>query len=71
MSDGERPDPIRLSVDETRRMVAEKDAAMLDVVDSHSDEQTEVEAKEALRINPMDAPDEYDRIPQERSVLTY
>lgn len=71
MSDEKRHAPIRLQIEDAREMMEAEDATVLDVVDSHRYEETEVKVEGALRINPEDIPDQYERVPQDRSVLTY
>jgi hypothetical protein len=63
--------PIRLSPERAREMIEQDEATALDVVDTHSYEDTEVKIEGAMRIDPEHVPDEYDRVPQDRSVLTY
>jgi rhodanese-related sulfurtransferase len=71
MSQNDRPEPIRIPLDEAHRMVQEEDAIVVDVVDTGSYDQISVMIEGAVRIAPEDVPDEYERIPQDRSVLTY
>lgn len=64
-------EPVRISVDEAHKLVAEGDATILDVVDTHVYGKVPDQIEGAVRIDPAGVPDEFDRLPGERTVLTY
>ncbi len=65
------PEPIRLSVDEAKQRAEDHDVTFLDVVDPGEYETTEVHIKGAVRIDPRDIKEEYERLPEQKEVLTY
>lgn len=71
MSEGHTDEPIRISVDEAKRRYEEEDVTVLDVVDSESYEDYSHKVEDAVRINPENIKEEYDRLPEDRPVLTY
>lgn len=68
MTNGE---PIRKSLDQAHRIYQEEDATVLDVVDTDSYEELSYKIEGAVRIDPRDVPDDFERLPKERTVLAY
>jgi rhodanese-related sulfurtransferase len=64
-------EPIRISLEEARDRYEKGNVTVLDVVDTESYSQFSYQIKGAIRINPEDIADEYSRLPQDKSVLTY
>jgi rhodanese-related sulfurtransferase len=64
-------EPIRISLEEARDRYEKGNVTVLDVVDTESYSQFSYQIKRAIRINPEDIADEYSRLPQDKSVLTY
>jgi len=67
---GERK-PLRTSLLDAKERYDQGDVTILDVVDTDSYAQLSYQIKDAVRINPEDIADEYERLPQDKSVLTY
>lgn len=63
--------PVRVSVDEASKLVAAGDATVLDVVDTHVYDKVPDQIEGAVRIDPAAVPDEFERLPRERTVLAY
>lgn len=71
MNDNRKREPIRISVDEAKTRYDESDVTILDVVDPGTYEELAYQIKGAIRIDPRDIPDEFERLPQDRAVLAY
>ena len=71
MSADKKREPLRISVGEAKERADEKDVTFLDVVDPGSYENTDVIIEGAVRIDPRDVEEEYERLPDENEVLTY
>lgn len=64
-------EPIRIDVDEAKGQVDEGVAVVLDVVDTHVYDRVPEQIEGAVRIDPAKVPGEYERLPENRTVLTY
>lgn len=62
---------IRVSVDEAKEKVDQGGVTVLDVVDPGTYEERPDKIAGAVRIDPRDIQDEYERLPQEDTILTY
>ena len=71
MSDQTTNKPIRLAVDEAKERYDTGQATILDVVDPGPYEELDRQIEDAVRIDPREIEDEFDRLPQERTILTY
>lgn len=68
---GNEREPIRISLEKAKERYDEGDVSVLDVVDKGTYDTLSYQIKGAIRIAPEDVSDDYDRLPQDRSVLTY
>ena len=71
MSNQQVREAIRISTAEARERYDQGDVTVLDVVDSHVYDNYPYQVQGALRIKPEDIPDEFSRLPEDLSVLTY
>lgn len=62
---------VRISLEEGRRIREEEDATMLDVVDSHSYEETPDQVEGAVRIAPEELKERFEELPQGKPVVAY
>ena len=71
MSDQQTQEPIRISVEAAKEHYDKGIVTILDVIDTDAYNQFSYQIKGAVRINPEDIPDEFTRLPRDRSVLAY
>ena len=71
MSKQGKRQPIRISVDEAKKRYDENDVTILDVVDPGTYERLSVRIPDAVRIDPRQIDEEFERLPKERTVLAY
>jgi rhodanese-related sulfurtransferase len=71
MTDQNTHKPIRISIEDARERYEKGEATVLDVVDTDAYQRFPYKIQGAVRINPEDVPDEFSRLPKDRSVLTY
>lgn len=71
MSNMSKMGPIRISVDEAKEKVDQGGVTTLDVVDPGTYEERPDKIAGAVRIDPRDIQAEYERLPQEETILTY
>jgi len=64
-------EPIRVSPQEAKEIYDEEDVTVLDVIDTVSYDHFSYQIEGAVRINPEDIVDEYGKLPEDRTVLTY
>ncbi len=64
-------EPIRISVDEANEMIERDEATALDVIDSHSYDDFDLQIKGAVRIAPKKLADQFKKLPKDRTVLAY
>lgn len=62
---------VRISLEDARRVWEEEEATILDVVDSHSYEETPDQIEGAVRIAPEDFKARFKELPEEKPVLAY
>jgi rhodanese-related sulfurtransferase len=65
------PQPIRIPVKEAHERYDQGNVTVLDVLDPEDFEQLSYRIKDALRIDPREISDEYEQLPQNKTVLTY
>lgn len=63
--------PIRISIDEAKDRYDEGRVTVLDVVDPGTFEQLSYKIEGAVRIDPRNITDEFEKLPKERTVLAY
>ncbi len=71
MNDNGARRPLRISVEEAKERYDENQVTVLDVVDPWTYERLSQQIKGAVRIDPREISDEFDKVPQEHTVLTY
>ncbi|MDX1615534.1 MAG: hypothetical protein R3300_14580 [Candidatus Promineifilaceae bacterium] len=71
MAEEKERKPIRVSLEEAKRIYDEEEATVLDVVDPGSYEELDFRIQGAVRIDPGQIDEEFERLPKERTVLTY
>lgn len=71
MSKYSKRKPIRISVEEAKERYDENEVTILDVVDPGSYEHLSHQIKNAIRIDPRNISDEFEKLPEERTVLAY
>ena len=71
MSNNKKRKPLRISLEEAKERYDEGDVTILDVVDPSPYEKLSYRIKGAVRIDPRNIADEFDRLPKARTVLTY
>lgn len=71
MSAAPKPKRIRISPEEAKAQYDEGDVTVLDVVDTHVYERFSYQVKGAVRIDPEEISDAYERLPKDLAVLTY
>ncbi len=64
-------EPIRIGVEEAKELLDDGDAFVLDVVDTGVYDRVPERIEGAVRIDPTEVPDEYERLPDAGTVLTY
>lgn len=62
--------PIRISVGEAKEKL-DAGATPLDVIDSPSYDDFDLQIEGAVRLAPENVGEDFDKLPQDRSVLTY
>lgn len=71
MNDQKNRSPIRISVDEAKELYDEEAVSILDVVDPGTYEELSYRVQDAVRIDPRQIDEEFDRLPKARTVLAY
>lgn len=71
MSEGQTNGPIRITPDKAKQLYDQGNVTILDVVDTDTYNKLSYKIKGAVRINPEDIADEYSRLPQDQTILTY
>ena len=71
MREKEKRKPIRISVDEAKKRYDESDVTILDIVDPGAYEALTYRIQDAVRIDPRQIDEEFEQLPQERTVLAY
>jgi rhodanese-related sulfurtransferase len=71
MDDEKNQKRIRVSVQETKKLVDEGEATILDVIDTHSYDQHSYQIENAVRIKPEDIEDDFTRLPKDKAVYAY
>jgi rhodanese-related sulfurtransferase len=64
-------EPIRISIEDAKQRYDKGNTTVLDVVDAQAYHQFSYQIRDAVRIKPEEVPDEFQSLPQDRSVLTY
>jgi rhodanese-related sulfurtransferase len=64
-------EPIRISIKDAKQRFDKGNITVLDVVDAEAYHQFSDQILDAVRIKPEEVPDEFQSLPQDRSVLTY
>jgi rhodanese-related sulfurtransferase len=64
-------EPIRISIKDAKQRFDKGNTTVLDVVDAEAYHQFSYQIQDAVRIKPEEVPDEFQSLPQDRSVLTY
>jgi rhodanese-related sulfurtransferase len=71
MSNDSKREPLRISVDEAKEIYDHEAVTVLDVVDPGTYEKLSYRVEDAVRIDPRDFKEEFERLPQDRTVLSY
>jgi rhodanese-related sulfurtransferase len=71
MSDQDKAKPLRIPLEEAKERYDEEEVTVLDVVDPRSYEQLSQQIEGAVRIDPREISDEFNRIPEDETVLAY
>ncbi len=71
MSEGQKNNPIRITLEKAQELYDEKNVTILDVVDSEIFEKLDYKIEGAERINPEDIKDEFTQLPENQHVLAY
>jgi rhodanese-related sulfurtransferase len=62
---------VRISLEDARRIQQDESATVLDVVDSHSYEDTPDQVEGAVRIAPEELKERFEELPKGKPVLAY
>jgi rhodanese-related sulfurtransferase len=71
MSNDRTSEPIRIHVQEAKERYEAGDLTTLDVVDPGTFEQVPYKIEGAVRIDPRAIDEQYERLPKEKTVLSY
>ena len=71
MSEGQKNGPIRLKLNQAKQLYDQGIVTTLDVVDTNTYKELSYKIKGAVRINPEEIAEEYTRLPQDQTILTY
>ena len=63
--------PLRKSVEEAKSLSEEKPSTFLDVVDPGAFEDLDIKIEGAVRIDPREFKEEYQRLPKGHTILAY
>jgi rhodanese-related sulfurtransferase len=64
-------EPVRISVDEAKNRANQDEITILDVVDPGAYEKIDYQIEGAVRIDPREIKEEYERLPGEDNILAY
>ncbi|MGW8251838.1 MAG: rhodanese-like domain-containing protein [Anaerolineales bacterium] len=67
----EKRHPLRIPVEQAKSRAEDGSATFLDVVDPGAYEKIDYKIKGALRIDPREIEEEYERLPRQEDILAY
>ncbi len=65
------PEPIRVSTERAKELSEHQEVTFLDVIDTPSYDEFDVQIEGAVRIKPEKIGEQYEQLSKDRTILTY